>query len=84
MASWPSDSWTRQSVRHYDGIVVPSEDPMGRALYWVTVRPVEEVEEHTDRWAVREGLVSITPLRLDLTNHEALERAKREATSRGD
>jgi 5'-nucleotidase len=75
--------WTRQSVRHYDGVVVPSEDPMGRALYWVTVRPIEEVEEHTDRWAVREGLISITPLRLDLTNHEALQKTKR-AASRGD
>lgn len=67
--------WTRQSVRHYDGHVVPGEDPMGRRHYWFTVRPVEEVEEGTDRWAMREGHVSITPLRLDLTDHEALAAA---------
>ena len=36
------------------------------------------------RWAVREGWISVTPLRLDLTSHEALERARREATRRGD
>ena len=68
--------WTRQSVRRYDGIVVPDEDPMGRPLYWVTVRPIEEVEEHTDRWAIRQGFISITPLRLDLTDHGALDGAK--------
>jgi 5'-nucleotidase len=65
--------WTRQSVRHYDGSVVPGEDPMGRELFWITVRAVEEVEEGTDRWAVRHGLVSITPLRLDLTDMTELE-----------
>ena len=69
--------WTTQSVRHYDGIVVPGKDPMGRPLYWVTVRPIEEVEEHTDRWALRHGLTSITPLRLDLTDHAALAAAQR-------
>jgi 5'-nucleotidase len=65
-------AWSRQSVRHYDGIVVPDKDPMGRELYWVSVRPVEEVEEGTDRWTVRQGLTSVTPLRLDLTDHAVL------------
>jgi 5'-nucleotidase len=68
--------WTRQSVRHYDGRVVPAEDPMGRQIYWLTVKPLEEVEEGTDRWAMRQGLVSMTPLRLDLTDPEALARAE--------
>ena len=70
--------WTRQSVRHYDGRVVPGKDPMGREHYWITVVPVEEVEEGTDRWAMERGLVSITPLRLDLTDLAALERARAE------
>jgi 5'-nucleotidase len=64
--------WTRQSVRHYDGKVVPSKDPMGRANYWFTVFPLEETEEGSDRWAVDRGYVSLTPLRLDLTDHAAL------------
>ena len=68
--------WTRQSVRHYDGRVVPTEDPMGRRLHWISVRPIEELEEGTDRWAVQRGLVSLTPLRLDLTDPEALARAR--------
>lgn len=71
--------WTRQSVRHYDGRVVPDEDPAGRKLYWISIRPLEEVEEGTDRWAVRNGLVALTPLQLDLTDHEALRHAQADA-----
>src|SRR5690606_18375673 len=68
--------WARQSVRHYDGVVVPGEDPAGRRPYWVTVRPPEEADEHTDRWAAQHGLAAITPLRLDLTDHDALARVR--------
>src|SRR6266566_5443942 len=46
--------WTRQSVRQYDGDVVPGEDPMGRKHFWLTVRPIEGSEDGTDRWAVKE------------------------------
>jgi 5'-nucleotidase len=70
--------WTRQSVRQYDGEVVPGEDPMGRKHFWLTVRPIEETEEGTDRWAAKEGWVSLTPLELDLTDHGALERVRSE------
>jgi 5'-nucleotidase len=64
--------WAQQAVRHYDGKVVPDEDPLGRKLYWISIRAVEEVEEGSDLWAVRQGLVSMTPLRLDLTDAHAL------------
>jgi 5'-nucleotidase len=68
--------WTRQSVRHYDGKVVPGEDPLGRKLFWFTVVPIEGTEEDTDRWAVEHGYVSMTPLRLDLTNEKELASAQ--------
>jgi 5'-nucleotidase len=68
--------WADQSVRHYDGRVIPGEDPMGRKHFWLTVAPIEDVEEGTDRWAVEHGLVSITPLRLDLTDTSALARLR--------
>jgi 5'-nucleotidase len=64
--------WTHQSVRHYDGKVVPSKDPMGRTHYWFTVFAIEEPDEGSDRWAVDNGYVSMTPLRLDLTDGAAL------------
>ena len=65
--------WTRQSVRHYDGKVVPATDPMGRKIFWSTVVPLEPAEEGTDRWAVENGYVSVTPLRLDLTDETELK-----------
>jgi len=66
--------WTKQSVRQYDGKIVPGTDPMGRKHYWFTVTPLESAEKGTDRWAVEHDLISITPLRLDLTDEEALHR----------
>lgn len=69
--------WTRQSVRHYDGKVVPAKDPMGRTHYWYTVVPVDSTDQGTDRWAIENGYVSMTPLRLDLTDHEQLEAARK-------
>jgi 5'-nucleotidase len=72
--------WTHQSVRHYDGKVVPGKDPMGRTHFWYTVIPVEATEEGTDRWAMERGYVSITPLSLDLTDHVHLELARAQAT----
>jgi 5'-nucleotidase len=70
--------WTRQSVRHYDGKVVAAKDPQERPIYWFTVVPLNEAEEGTDRWAVLHDFVSMTPLRLDLTNEQALAHALQE------
>ena len=69
--------WTRQSVRHYDGKVVPGKDPMGRTHYWYTVVPVDATEKGTDRWAIEQGYVSLTPLRLDLTDHPKLDTVRK-------
>jgi 5'-nucleotidase len=66
--------WTRQSVRLYDNEIVPGVDPMGRKHYWFSVIPLGPAEEGTDRWAVENGFVSITPLRLDLTDEEQLKK----------
>ncbi|HEY1021968.1 MAG TPA: 5'/3'-nucleotidase SurE [Flavisolibacter sp.] len=70
--------WTRQSVRLYDNQIEPAMDPMGRKHYWFTVIPLEPAEEGTDRWAVENGYVSITPLRLDLTNEAELQKHLKE------
>jgi 5'-nucleotidase len=64
--------WTRVSVRHYDGVVIPTKDPLGRELFWFSVRALEGADEGTDRWAVEQRWISMTPLRLDLTDEAAL------------
>jgi 5'-nucleotidase len=67
-----SIKWTRQSVSLYDGTVIPSEDPMGRRNFWISVKSLEQAEENSDRWAMENNFVSITPLRLDLTDEKRL------------
>jgi 5'-nucleotidase len=70
--------WTRMSVRQYDGVIVPTKDPLGRDMYWFSVTPVEGAEEGTDRWAVEQRWVSMTPLRVDLTDEARLAKIRAE------
>ena len=70
-------TWTSQAVRHYDGKVVPGEDPMGRTHFWFTVVPIEQTEPGTDLWAMERGYISITPLSVDLTDAAELDRLRR-------
>ena len=68
--------WTRASVRRYDGRIVPVKDPAGRTLFGSTVVPIEDADEGTDRWAVEQRWISLTPLRLDPTDDAQLHDAR--------
>lgn len=64
---------TRLGHRHKAEPVVKSEDPRGRPIYWVGPAGAEQdAGPGTDFYAVRNGFVSITPLQVDLTRHQAL------------
>jgi 5'-nucleotidase len=64
--------WTHQSVRQYNGKVVEGKDPNGRRHYWFSAIPLTNPDENSDRWAIDNGFVSLTPLRLGLTDDEWL------------
>jgi 5'-nucleotidase len=65
---------TRLGHRHKAEPVVKSEDPRGRPIYWVGPAGAEQdAGPGTDFYAVRNGFVSITPLQVDLTRHQALQ-----------
>lgn len=68
--------WTRQAVREYDGRVVPATDPRGRQHYWFTVEPLADNAADSDLGAMERGEISITPLRIDLTDEALLERLR--------
>lgn len=62
---------TRQGRRRYSEGVVQNRDPRGRTYYWIGGGDVgfEDIPG-SDCNALREGMISVTPLRFDLT-HEA-------------
>ena len=68
--------WTNASVDAYDGRIVPARDPMDREVYWFTVTPLEAAEKRTDRWAVEQHWISMTPLELDVTDRADLDRLR--------
>lgn len=70
--------WTNQSVRSYAGKVVGGEDPLGRKHYWFSIVPLTAPEENSDRWAIDHDYVSLTPLRLDLTDEAWLAQVEME------
>lgn len=62
---------TRQGQRRYVSRLEERRDPRGRVYYWLTGdRAPEPDEAGTDGWALRQGLVSVTPLRMDMTAGE--------------
>jgi 5'-nucleotidase len=66
---------TRLGHRHKSEPVIRMQDPRGRPVYWVGPPGTEQDSgPGTDFHAVRAGYVSITPLDVDLTRYEAIER----------
>lgn len=64
---------TRQGKRRYGDAVIEKIDPRGRKYYWIGGTELDfEDAPGTDFAAVRDGLVSVTPLHLDLTNYDAM------------
>jgi 5'-nucleotidase len=65
---------TRLGRHTYGADVIEKEDPRGRRYYWIGGSGYEHVKEPgTDVTAVHdERRASITPLMLDLTQHEFL------------
>jgi 5'-nucleotidase len=52
-------------------------DPRGRPYFWINGPLYEDAEEGTDVHAVRKGNVSVTPITLDCTAHDAHEEIKK-------
>jgi 5'-nucleotidase len=66
---------TRLGYRHRSEPVVKDTDPRGRSIYWVG--PAGESQDAgpgTDFYAIARGAVSITPIQVDLTRYEALDK----------
>lgn len=61
---------THLGARRYRNVFDRRVDPRGRVYYWLTGETYEEEEdEGSDVMALRQNLISVTPVRLDLTHH---------------
>lgn len=65
---------TRLGSRKYRDTLIRKVDPRGRDYYWIGGQDaVWDALEGSDFAAVHEGFVSVTPMRLDLTDRPAIE-----------
>jgi 5'-nucleotidase len=64
---------TRQGRITYSNRIERRTDPRGMAYYWLTGDRVDEDDgADSDAAAVREGKISVTPVRIDLTDEDLL------------
>lgn len=67
-----------QGLQRYDDSFLRGEDPSGEPYYWLTGAVVDEDHRaDSDLAASREGWITVTPLRLDLTDRELLEEMRK-------
>lgn len=66
---------TRLGFRHRSEPMVKTTDPQGKTIYWIgPAGPGQDAGPGTDFFAVDEGAVAVSPLKVDLTRHEAVPR----------
>lgn len=64
---------TRLGFRHKSELVLEDRDPYGRPVYWVgPAGEGQDAGEGTDFHAIEQGAASVSPLKVDLTRHEAV------------
>jgi len=65
---------TRQSRKISSNLMIEVSDPSGRPYYWMHEEvPLTDAESGTDYAAIRDGKVSITPIRFDHTEEALIE-----------
>ncbi|MGA6827167.1 5'/3'-nucleotidase SurE [Nitrospira sp. NS4] len=63
------------SRRRFDNPIIEKLDPHGRKYYWIAGTRISwSRSRDADHEAIEEGRVSITPIRLDSTDHAVLDR----------
>jgi 5'-nucleotidase len=69
---------TRLGRRAYSDSLTKMKDPWGRPIYWIGGGSVDwkDSASDSDFQAIADGYVSVTPLHLDLTHRDILDRAE--------
>lgn len=68
---------TRQGLSVYRDVLDSRRDPRGQPYYWIGGDPpIGQPDDGTDFSALAAGYVSLTPLQLDLTAYQVMEKLK--------
>jgi len=68
---------TEQALQRYEDYFEVGEDPFGERYWWLTGAAVDEDHrEDSDLAMIKEGFITVTPLRIDLTDRELLEQLR--------
>jgi len=68
---------TSLSRRRFEDPIIEKVDPHGRKYYWIAgTRVTWNRRKDSDHEALRRGMVSITPIHLDVTHYAALEQLR--------
>jgi 5'-nucleotidase len=69
--------FTYLGYRYYGLDAHKQKDPRGEEYYWIGLHPLEFKEEKgSDFDAIKRGFLSITPLKLNITDYETLKKLK--------
>lgn len=64
---------TRQGRRLWQNSIQETLDPWGKKFFWIGGgTPIKDSATDTDVHAIEQGYVSVTPIHLDMTNHEGI------------
>lgn len=66
---------TKLGIRNYDNLFEERKDPRGNTYYWMGGGILEEEQhEESDVTAVNQGYISVTPINLDLTDYQLIQK----------
>jgi len=68
--------YTSLGQRRYNDIVIEKTDPRGKHYYWIGGESTWDTIEGSDFEAVSNGLVSVSPLKMNFTHQESYNRIK--------
>ncbi|NCX93476.1 MAG: 5'/3'-nucleotidase SurE [Gammaproteobacteria bacterium] len=69
---------TRQGERHFSEPLVPTVDGRDKRIYWLgEPGRIKDGSEGTDFHAIHTGYVAVTPMRVDMTAHQMINKMQR-------
>ena len=70
---------TKLGKRLYRDVLIKKVDPRGRAYYWIGGNEPswQSADGQTDFMAIEEGMISVTPLHLDMTDYARMSEMER-------